>query len=232
MSMVIDVIIPALDEERAVGGVVASIDRQLVREVIVVDNGSRDATAARAAEAGARVVHEPRRGYGQACLAGTATLHEGCDVVVFLDADGSDEPADLGRILEPILAGRADLVVGARQPVEPGALTAQQRVGNALAARWLRHRYGLPATDLGPFRAIRFEALAQLKMRDRDYGWTVEMQIRAARAGLRYEEKVVTYRRRVGHSKISGTLRGTLSASAKILSLLAWYDFVEPRSRP
>lgn len=227
--MRVDVIIPALDEERAVGRVVASIDRRLVREVIVVDNGSRDATAARATEAGARVVHEPRRGYGQACLAGTAALQAGCDVVAFLDADGSDEPADLCRILEPILAGRADLVVGARQPIETGALTVQQRVGNAVAARWLRHRYGLAATDLGPFRAIRFEALTGLNMRDRNYGWTVEMQIRAARAGLRYEEQVVTYRRRVGHSKISGTLRGTLGASAKILALLAWYDFVEPR---
>jgi len=229
--MRVDVIIPALDEEGAVGRVVACIDRRLVREVIVVDNGSRDATAARAAEAGARVVFEPRRGYGQACLAGTAALTAGCDVVAFLDADGSDEPADLGRILEPIFAGRADLVVGARRPIEAGALTVQQRVGNAVAAGWLRHRYGLAATDLGPFRAIRLEALTRLNLRDRTYGWTVEMQIRAARAGLRYEEQVVAYRRRVGHSKISGTLRGTMGATAKILSLLAWYDFIEPRRR-
>jgi glycosyltransferase involved in cell wall biosynthesis len=226
--MVVDVIIPALDEERAVGGVVASIDRRLVRDVIVVDNGSRDATAARAAEAGLRVIHEPRRGYGQACLAGTASLRAGCDVVAYLDADGSDEPADLRLILEPILAGRADLVVGARRPVDLGALTPQQRVGNAVAALWLRRRYGLAATDLGPFRAIRLEALARLGMSDRTYGWTVEMQIRAARAGLRYVEREVSYRRRVGVSKISGTLRGTLGASVKILSLLAWHDVLKP----
>ncbi|MBI5481869.1 MAG: glycosyltransferase family 2 protein [Deltaproteobacteria bacterium] len=223
-----DVVIPALDEEASVGEVVSALDRRLVRDVIVVDNGSRDATALRAAAAGARVVVEPRRGYGQACLAGLAALRPGCEVVVFLDADGSDAPGELSSLVEPIADGHADLVVGSRRVVELGALTPQQRVGNAIAALWLRRRYGLAATDLGPFRAIRLRALLALGMTDRTYGWTVEMQIRAARAGLRYQERPVTYRRRVGRSKISGTLRGTLGASARILSLLARHDLLRP----
>ncbi len=223
--MAVDVIIPALDEERVIGSVVAALDRRLVRHVVVVDNGSRDATSVRAREAGARVVFEPRRGYGQACLTGLSALEAGCDVVAFLDGDGSDVPAELASLVDPILAGTADLVVGARRPVEQGALTPQQRVGNALAAAWLRRRYGLPATDLGPFRAIRHSSLCGLGMKDRNWGWTVEMQVRAARAGLRYLERPVTYRRRVGESKISGTLRGTLGASVKILSTLARHDF-------
>ena len=229
--MNVDVIIPALDEEHSVGGVVAAINRGFARDIIVVDNGSTVATGPRARRAGARVVLEPRRGYRQACLAGIASLRAGCDDVVFLDADGSDEPGDLLHVVEPISAGRADLVVGARAHVEAGALTPQQLVGNALATLWLWQRYGLAATDLGPFRAIRFEALQRLAMKDLTYGWTVEMQIRAARAGLRYEERRVSYRRRIGGSKISGTVRGTLGASFKILSLLAWYDLVEPRLR-
>lgn len=228
--MKIDVIIPALDEEASVGLVVAALDRRLIREVLVIDNGSADATALRATEAGARVVLEVRRGYGQACLTGVANLRPDCEVVVFLDADGSDDPSELAEILAPISSGRADLVVGSRRPAVWSALTPQQRVGNAVAALWLRRRFGLAATDLGPFRAIRLEALRRLGMTDRSYGWTVEMQIRAARAGLRYTERDVRYRRRVGHSKISGTIRGTVGASVKILSLLAWYDLVEPRT--
>lgn len=222
--MVVDVVIPALDEERSVGGVVRAIDRGLVREIIVVDNGSRDATAARARDAGARVVSECRRGYGQACLAGLAALREGCEVVAFLDADGSDVPSELSLLIDPIARDEADLVVGSRRTVEARALTPQQRVGNAVATFWLRQRYGLAATDLGPFRAIRLEALQALGMSDRDYGWTVEMQILAARARLRYAERPVTYRRRIGQSKISGTLRGTVGASVKILSLLARHE--------
>lgn len=222
--MAVDVIIPALDEERVIGSVVAALDRRLVRHVLVVDNGSRDATAQRARDSGARVVFEPRRGYGQACLTGLSALEPGCEVVAFLDGDGSDVPSELASLVEPILAGVADLVVGARRPVERGALTPQQRIGNAVAAAWLRRRYGLPATDLGPFRAIRLSSLCALGMRDRNWGWTVEMQVRAARAGLRYLERPVTYRRRVGQSKISGTLRGTLGASVKILSTLARHD--------
>ncbi len=222
--MKVDVIIPALDEAAAIGWVLRAVPRPPVRQVIVVDNGSADATATVARAAGGRVVCEARRGYGSACLAGMRALPEDTDIVVFLDADGSDEIDRLPALIAPIAAGRADLVVGARLAAggEPGALAPQQRWGNALAATWLRLGYGLAATDLGPFRAIRRSALDALGMRDRGYGWTVEMQIRAARAGLRYlEVPVRSCRRRGGTSKVSGTLRGTVGASVKILALLA-----------
>lgn len=226
-GMYIDVIIPALDEASSVGGVVRGLLRLPVRHVLVVDNASQDGTARAAEQAGALVISEPRRGYGSACLAGMRALPPDTDLVVFLDADGSDDPAYLASLVEPITEGRADLVVGARRgAIETGALTPMQRVGNAVAARWLRARFGLQATDLGPFRAIRRSALDQLGMCDPDYGWTVEMQIKAARAGLRYTEVAVPYRRRVGRSKISGTLRGTVGASVKILRLLARYDWM------
>lgn len=229
----IDVVIPALDEEAAVGQVVEAVLRTGVREVVVVDNGSTDGTAAAARAAGARVVYEARRGYGSACLAGIASLQPDGDVVVFLDADWSDDPAMLPVIVEPITDGEADFVVGSRAlgAAEPGALTLPQRLGNAIAARWLRLRFGLPATDLGPFRAIARPALERLGMRDRGYGWTVEMQIKAARAGLRYREVPVPYRRRIGRSKISGTVRGVLGASWKIIGLLIRYDLWEGRPR-
>ena len=227
--MNVDVVIPALDEESSVGGVVRSLTGR-VREVLVADNGSRDRTAEVARQAGARVVSAPARGYGNACLAALAALQPGCDVVVFTDADGSDDPADLEKLVAPIVAGEADLVIGSRVRgvMEAGALTPQQRMGNALAASWLRLRFGQPATDLGPFRAVRKDALDRLHMSDPTYGWTIEMQIKAARAGLRYVEVPVAYRRRkAGTSKVSGTLRGVAGASAKILALLAYYDVVE-----
>ena len=221
----IDVVIPALDEELAVGGVVAALLPH-ARSVIVVDNGSRDRTAEVARAAGAVVVAEPRRGYGAACLAGIAALPRDCDIVVFVDADGSDEPSELPALVQPIVEDRADLVIGSRSlgHVQRGALTPQQRVGNAIAATWLRARFGLPATDLGPFRAIRRSSLAALGMVDTSYGWTVEMQIKAAQQGLRYAEVPAAYKVRLGVSKVSGTLRGVLGASYKILGLLAWYD--------
>ncbi|MGI8783706.1 MAG: glycosyltransferase family 2 protein [Acidobacteriota bacterium] len=229
--MRIDVIIPALNEAAAIAAVVRSIPRPPAREIIVVDNGSKDGTADAARAAGARVISEPRRGYGSACLAGLRALQPDTEIIVFLDADGSDDPTLLPQIVQPIAAGVADLVVGSRTAgiVEPGALTPQQRIGNVVAASWLRLRFGLPATDLGPFRAIGREQLQALAMSDRDYGWTVEMQIKAARNGLRYVEVPVPYRRRVGRSKISGTVRGTLGATFKILGLLAWHDLVRPR---
>jgi glycosyltransferase involved in cell wall biosynthesis len=200
-----------------------------VRDVVVVDNGSADRTSERARAAGARVVLEPRRGYGAACLAGLAALAADTDVIVFLDADGSDDPTVLPSLVEPINLGSADLVVGTRMrgAIQHGAVTPQQRIGTAVAAAWLRVRFGLPATDLGPFRAIRRESLEVLRMTDRTYGWTVEMQIKAARHGLRYTEVPVPYRRRLhGSSKVSGTVRGTLGATIKILGLLAWHDLV------
>jgi glycosyltransferase involved in cell wall biosynthesis len=230
-ALPVDVVIPALDEAASVAAVVRALPRPPVRTVVVVDNGSRDGTAGAARRAGATVVAEPRRGYGSACLAGLRALPADTGVVVFLDADGSDDPAFLPALVAPILAGRADLVVGARVGVEPGAFTPPQRLGNALAARWLRARFGLAASDLGPFRAVRRAALDRLGMSDRGYGWTVEMQIKAARAGLAYAEVPVPYRRRgAGASKISGTVRGTLGAGLTILALLARHDLLAERA--
>jgi len=214
------VIIPALNEEQALGQVLAAIPRAVVREIVVVDNGSTDRTADVARAAGATVVREPRRGYGAACLAGLARLAANPPgIVVFIDADASDDPAELPAVLAPIREGRADLVVGSRVrgEHEPGSLTAAQMAGNRLATFLLRALFGVRYTDLGPFRAIRWAALERLRMRDRDYGWTVEMQARAARAGLAALEVPVRYRRRVGRSKISGTLRGVIGAGWKIL---------------
>lgn len=222
--MIVDVIIPALDEERALPHVLAEIPRGEVRRVVVADNGSRDRTALVAREGGAEVVSEPRRGYGAACLRALAHLAaDPPEVVVFLDGDRSDCPAELPRLLAPIERGEAELVVGSRTlgRAERGSLTAQQRAGNAVACAALRVLYRVRYSDLGPFRAIRWEALEALEMRDLDYGWTVEMQVKAARRGLRHAEVPVTYRRRIGDSKVSGTLRGTLGASRKILWALA-----------
>ena len=222
--MLIDVVIPALDEEEALPHVLAAIPEGAVRRVVVADNGSRDRTAEVARAAGAEVVREPRRGYGAACLKALAHLRrDPPDVVVFLDGDHSDHPEELPRLLAPIARGEADLVVGSRAlgHAERGALTPQQRVGNAIACVALRLVYGARYTDLGPFRAIRWEALERLGMVDLDYGWTVEMQIKAARRRIAHTEVPVSYRRRIGVSKVSGTLRGTLGASRKILWVLA-----------
>jgi len=227
----VDVVIPALDEEGSVGTVVREIPRPPVRTIVVVDNGSHDGTAEVARAAGALVVSEPRRGYGSACLRGIAALADDCDLVVFLDADGADEPSLLPDVIAPIVDGDADLVIGSRAlgESERGSMTPPQRVGNLIASRWLRRRFGLDATDLGPFRAIRRHALAALDMRDPDYGWTVEMQIKAARQRLRYVEVPVPYRKSRGRSKVSGTVRGVVGAAAKILGLLAYYDFTHAR---
>jgi glycosyltransferase involved in cell wall biosynthesis len=229
----VDAVIPALDEEATIGAVVRSLPRRIVRTIVVVDNGSRDATAEQARAAGAQVVCEPRRGYGAACLAGIAALPPDGEVIVFLDADGSDDVTALERLLEPIEGGRADLVVGSRAGRAAEGLTGPQRAGNAVAAAWLRRRYGMAATDLGPFRAIRRQALDALEMADRDYGWTVEMQIKAARLGLAYEEiHVRALPRRGGRSKVSGTVAGVIGAAWKILALLVRNDlFAVKRTR-
>lgn len=225
---VVDVIIPALDEAGSIGVVVRAVPRPPVRHVFVIDNGSTDNTAEVAESAGAVVIHEPCRGYGSACLAGQRALPADTEIVVFMDADGSDDIAALPRLIEPILMGQADFVIGSRAlgVAEPGSLTSLQKLGNRLAARWLRSRFGVAATDLGPFRAIRRSCLDELGMCDPNYGWTVEMQIKAARRGLRYAEAPVNYRCRVGRSKVAGTVRGTVGASVKILGRLAWHDFV------
>ncbi|MDO7875897.1 glycosyltransferase family 2 protein [Hymenobacter sp. ASUV-10] len=220
----IGVIIPAYNEAQSIALVLAEIPAGLVQEVVVVDNNSSDDTAARARAAGATVLHEPRPGYGHACLAGMAhyfaqPTEQQPAVIVFLDGDHSDYPAEMPAVLAPILRDEADMVIGSRAlgERERGALLPQQRFGNWLATRLLRLRYGGTHTDLGPFRAIRREALQQLGMVDKTYGWTVEMQVKAARQGLRTVEVPVRYRRRIGVSKVSGTVRGTIGAGYKIL---------------
>ncbi len=228
------VVIPALDEEESIGRVLDAIPRGLAADVVVVDNGSRDGTAAVARARGATVVSEPVRGYGKACLRGLATCRElgPPRVVCFLDADLSDDPSEMPSVLGPVLDGRADLVIGSRTlgRNEPGALLPHARFGNVLATFLLRVLFGARYTDLGPFRAISWRALERIGMRDEDFGWTVEMQVRAALAGLRHTEVPVRYRKRGGgRSKISGTIRGTVLAGWKILSTIAFAGLWRPR---
>lgn len=211
-------VIPALNEERSIGRVLDAVPR-CVDGVVVVDNGSTDRTAEIASKSGAHVVREPRRGYGSACLAGIAALPDETAIVAFVDADFSDHPENLERVLEPVEKKVADLVIGSRVlgQREPGALLPQQRVGNWLASRLMRWLFRQRCTDLGPMRAIERSALDRLDMRDRTFGWTVEMQAKAAIGGLRVQEVPVDYRRRIGKSKITGTLTGSVRAGAKIL---------------
>lgn len=217
----ISVIIPALNEEQSLPFVLQSIP-SWVDETIVVDNGSIDQTAAVAQRHGARVIAEPKRGYGAACLAGIEAA-SGADILVFLDADFSDHPDQMHRLVAPITRGEADLVIGSRTSGhhQRGALTIQQRWGNALACGLMRVFWQFQYSDLGPFRAIRENALRRLSMDDQSYGWTIQMQIRALRAGLRVAEAPVDYRRRIGTSKISGTIGGVVRAGAKILGTVA-----------
>lgn len=216
------VVIPALNEEEAVPKVLSEIPGHLVEEVIVVDNGSKDRTAQRAEAGGATVLAEPRRGYGYACLRGITHIADSggaTDIVVFMDADHSDYPEELGVLVAPIVRGEADLVIGSRAlgTREAGSMTWPQRFGNALATALIRMMYGVRFTDLGPFRAIALDRLLPLCMQDKTYGWTVEMQVKAARTGLRCVEVPVRYRKRIGRSKVSGTVRGVILAGTKIL---------------
>jgi len=223
----VDVVIPALNEEASLPLVLADLPRGLVRRVVVADNGSRDGTARVAREGGAEVVEASRRGYGSACLAGLDYLRRTGppEVVVFVDADYSDHPDELPAVVAPILSGEADLVIGSRVlgDREPGALLPQARAGNLVACLLIRLLYGHRFTDLGPFRAARWKALEQLAMRDPDFGWTAEMQVKAVKKGLAVREVPVSYRRRVGVSKITGTVAGTLRAGYKILWMVARY---------
>jgi glycosyltransferase involved in cell wall biosynthesis len=216
----ISVIIPTLNEEAAIGRVIAAIPA-FVDDVVVADNGSTDGTRDVAAGLGARVVREPRRGYGAACLAGLAALADP-DIVVFLDGDYSDYPEEMGSLVDPILRGEADLVIGSRVlgEREAGALTPQARFGNWLACVLIWLIWRVKYTDLGPFRAVRYTSFRALGMQDKDYGWTVEMQIKAAARGLKVQEVPVRYRKRLGRSKISGTIRGIVGAGVKILATI------------
>ncbi len=217
---VIDVVIPALNEEKSLPLILGDMPEGWVRKVVVADNGSEDGTADVARQGGAVVVREDEKGYGAACLAGLAHLRaDPPEIVVFMDGDYSDHPEELSRVVQPIIADGVDMVIGSRMlgEREPGALLVQARFGNWLSCRLMELAFGYRFTDLGPFRAITWRALEGLQMRDRNFGWTVEMQARAARRGLRCVEVPVSYRRRVGQSKVTGTVSGSVNAGIKIL---------------
>ncbi|MHC4078450.1 MAG: glycosyltransferase family 2 protein [Planctomycetota bacterium] len=224
------VIIPVFNEEKGLPLVLADIPADLVDEVVVVDNGSTDRSAEVARERGARVVVAPQRGYGSACLAAIAATQEH-EVLVFLDGDYSDYPEDMRQLLPPVVSGQADLVIGSRMIDREArkALLPQARFGNRLATLLMRLLFGIRCTDLGPFRVVRRHQLLELQMQDRDFGWTVEMQLRARLRGLRVLELPVRYRKRIGRSKISGTLSGTLRAGYKILKTILAYRLRPPR---
>jgi glycosyltransferase involved in cell wall biosynthesis len=219
----VSVIIPALNEEAPIAGVVReSLATGVPNDVIVVDNGSTDRTAERARGAAARVIAAPR-GYGRACAAGVRALSPECQIVVFLDGDGSDVPALMNQLVDPIARGTHDFVIGSRTRGhrEPGSMNFQQIVSGRIAGLILRLLYGVRYTDMCPFRAIRRDALAKLDMREETYGWNLEMQMKAARSGLRVLEIPVNHRRRAGgESKVSGTLRGTFVAGVRIIATL------------
>jgi glycosyltransferase involved in cell wall biosynthesis len=208
-------VIPVIDEGATIADVVRAVPRDVIDEIIVVDGGSRDDTVAAARAAGARVIVEPRAGYGAACLVGVAAAAD-CAVIAFIDGDGSDDPGDLRRIVGPILAGEQDFVIGSRAAAAhaAGSMGAHQLLAGSLAGFAMRALYGVRYTDMGPMRAVRRDALERLNMRERTYGWNLEMQMRAARAGLRILELPVAHRHRAGGaSKVAGSFRGTLRAS-------------------
>jgi len=225
---IIKVIIPAFNEENGVGQVIREIPSDLVDEIIVVNNASTDATERIAVGLGATVLREPVPGYGRACLKGIDYVTH-CptqpDIIVFLDADHSDYPEQMRMLVKPIVDGNADLVIGSRSlgRREKGSMTFQQLFGNWLATGLLRLFYDVRFSDLGPFRAIKFAPLLELNMQDKTYGWTVEMQLKAARKKFRCVEVPVDYRKRIGFSKISGTLKGTLMAGYKIIATIFKY---------
>jgi len=228
----ITAIIPALNEEPSIAGVVRGLYKQEevpLYDIIVVDNGSTDGTGVQARRAGATVVREERRGYGYACKAGVMAARD-AGVIVLLDGDAADDPQDLPRVLEPLLGGEADLVVGsrARGKRERGSMTPQQVLGNRLAAFLMSRLYGVEVSDLGPFRAIRHQDLLALEMREMSYGWSVEMMVKAARAGYRYRAVPVRYHRRIGVSKVGGTLKGSRKAGWSIISTTLRYSRWRP----
>lgn len=224
----IKVIIPANNEAESIAHVIREIP-ETVDEIIVVNNRSTDDTFEVAKQVGATVLNEDKMGYGNACLKGMeyiAQLAEKPEIVVFIDGDYSDYPEELTKLVAPILARKVDFVVGARTKLlqEPGSMTFQQRFGNKLATTLMKYIFGSEFTDLGPFRAIRYRTLVALKMKDKTYGWTVEMQLKALRKKVSYTEIPVRYRKRIGVSKVSGTLKGTIFAGYKILSWILKYS--------
>jgi len=229
----VSVIIPTYNEAQAIQRVLADLPSDLTTEVIVVDSNSTDGTLEIAARMGARVLTEPRRGYGRACLTGLAAANSP-DVVVFLDGDYSDRPSELPILLAPITEGRADITLGSRLRKRRSAVAMpwHQAFGNRLAARLIRVLYGLEISDLGPFRAGRAEVLRALALEETTYGWAVEMILKGTLAGFRVVEVPVSYYPRIGRSKISGTLKGTVGAGWFILSLIVCYHFRHRRTRP
>ena len=220
----ISIIIPAYNEESSIGLVLDALPQEKLHEIIVVDNGSTDATARVAQEHGARVVKEPRKGYGSACLKGIDEL-DAPDIVVFIDGDFSDFPEEIVLLISPIETGEKDFVLGSRMilPKSQSALLPQARYGNRLAVFLIKLFFKHEFTDLGPFRAIRYSSLMSIGMKDMDFGWTVEMQIKAVRNGLRIREVPVNYRKRIGISKITGTVLGTFKAGIKIIYTIFKY---------
>ena len=219
---IIDVIIPAYNEEGSIGKVIADLPREKLRHIIVCDNASTDSTALVASEAGAVVVPAPKKGYGSACLQGIAYVKsrdQAPDIVVFIDGDYSDYPDQLPEVVEPILSQDMDLVIGSRATgdMEAGAMMPQQIFGNWLATNLIKLIYNYQFTDLGPFRAIKWNKLVEIDMQDEDFGWTVEMQVKAAKYKFKTSEIPVKYRKRIGKSKVSGTIKGTILAGHKIL---------------
>lgn len=225
---IVDVIIPAFNEEEAVGLVVTDIPKELIRHIVVVNNASSDRTSEQARAAGAIVVDQPLRGYGNACLKGIERISTHVpppDIVVFLDADHSDRPEQMTQVVAPIINNEADFVIGSRAlgKRDAGSMMPQQVFGNWLATRLLKLLYGVRYTDLGPFRAIRWQALQNMHMQDRTFGWTVEMQLKAAKQHLRISEVPVDYRKRIGFSKISGTVKGSVMAGWIIITTILKY---------
>lgn len=219
---IVDVVIPAYNEESSIAHVVNDIPKEIVREIVVCNNNSSDSTKTVAQAAGATVVDQPQPGYGNACLKGLEYISQKenkPDIVIFLDGDYSDHPEEMVDLIAPIVEDDMDMVIGSRAlgDLEAGAMMPQQVFGNWLATSLIRLFYKYEFTDLGPFRAIRYDKLVEIDMKDRDFGWTVEMQVKAAKLGLKCIEVPVTYRKRIGVSKVSGTIRGTILAGHKIL---------------
>lgn len=227
--MITDVIIPAWNEEQSIAKVIAAIPTSFVREVVVVDNNSTDNTSACASEAGATVLLETKQGYGAACLKGINYLKNKSvapDVIVFMDGDFSDFPEQLPELIAPIENEGMDMVIGSRAigQREKGAMMPQQIFGNKLATSMIKWFYGVEFTDLGPFRSITLDALNRIEMKDQTYGWTVEMQVKVAKKGLKFKEVAVDYKKRIGVSKVSGTLKGTILAGYKIIGTILKYS--------